>query len=276
MQGPISTPFGDNATQQINTDLGLTKPKDVYQFQLGGDQGNSNAFNADKDSAQFQNNAYNARVAAAPGTDYSGGDRYVAQGLIARGGQNDALGMLRSQANGTGPSAATMQGQMGTNQGIASQIGAVAGVHPGSASAAQGIYGQGQGALTNNIAQANAAKSAEMAQGQNSMFGGYQQQRGQDLSAMGQQDARSQYLTNLQMQQQGLNQNGSLAWEGMNQGARGMQLSAAEQQAALNQAHWIQQMKLDENATQNQTKAAMGGVGMVASTAAQAAKGSGA
>lgn len=226
-----------------------------------------------KDYNTYLANALDARKTDAPATDYSQGNQYVAQGLADRSGQADALSKLRMQATGNGPSAATLQAQQATNQNIAAQLGGIAGVAPGhSATAVQNAAGIGSTALSANIGQANAARSAELSAGQAGYLGGSQNMRAGDLSQAKALDTRSKYLSDLAMQQHQLNQQSSLAWEGLGQEALNDQLKGDVAAQQANVQRWQSKAKEDQanrdmwgriGAGAAQTAAVIGGAALI-------------
>ncbi len=206
---------------------------------------------AEQEAARYGNMGIAAMGRGAPTTDYTQGDAAAAQGLGARSGQGDALGMIRQRAMGGGASAATLGMNQGNDQAAQGQLAMMAGARPGSAVAGQQAAGQGSMSQVANIGQAGQMRSGEISGAQQGMLGGYADMRGGDINAMKMQDARSQHMANMIMGQRGLNQQAGLNYEGMRMGAQQAQLGANEYARQSMQRHIDAQRAMDQAAAQH-------------------------
>ncbi len=242
---------------------------DVY-----GDVGPSGA---EEDVARYRNLADAAGSRQGPQSDYSAGNFQAAQGVASRQGQAGALALMRQQATGQAPSAASMSMFQGNDQSTQGQLAAMAGARPGSAVAGQQAAGLASMQQTQNIGHAGAARANEISGAQGGLFGGYQDMRNSDLGAMRMQDARSQHMANVIMQQRGMNQQQRMGLEGMGLGVENAQMDAYAEAQAEAQRRRTQQGNLNQQSAQNAdnmqdfivgstSKAASGGLSGYAST----------
>ncbi len=215
---------------------------------------------AEEDTARYRNMADAAGARQGPATDYAAGNAMAAQGDASRAGQMGALGLMRQQATGAAPSAAGMGMAQANDQTAQGQLAAMAGARPGSTMAGQQAAGQGSAQMSGNVGHFGAARAGEISGAQQGLFGGYHDMRGSDLGAMRMQDARSQHMANVVMQQRGLNQSQRMGFEGMGLGVENAQMDAHAQQEANAQRRRTQQGNIDLASRDNADKVADWGI----------------
>ncbi len=192
----------------------------------------------------------------APTTNYTPGDAYAAQGLQSRAGQAGALAMIHDQATGNGPSAANLSMARNNSQATGGALAAMAGAHPGSAVAGQQAAGNASVQQASNIGQAGHMRSGEISGAQGALMSGFHDMRNGDLGAMRAQDARSQHMANVVLQQRGMNQNQRLGFENMGMDVRNAQLNAGIYARMAAQRRRTQQGNLDVQSQANASKVA--------------------
>lgn len=104
----------------------------------------------------------------------------------ARGSQQDALGMMRSAAQGNAPSRAEMLGQNLIGQSLQAQLGGAASARGGALGQAAAMQQAQQGAAAfqqQGLNQLSGLRAQEMADARNAYMSGSTGMRGQDLSA---------------------------------------------------------------------------------------------
>lgn len=229
----------------------------TVNFQYGGVPG----------AATVEENRYNglsnqAANQAAPTTDFSGGTTFANAADQSRGGATDALSLMRQRAMGDHSASDAMARQANTNAVgqqnalINSGRGAA-----GLAGAGQRMAASGAGMTANNENNMRVNNAQDTALAQNQLAQGYGALRSTDAQAQAQQDARSQYLSNVQEQQNAMNQRGALGYAGLNMGVQGQQLQADEASAQQNLGTWTAQSNTDAQSQQGVTNAAYGVAG---------------
>ncbi len=200
-----------------------------------GDMGNpafqwrGDPHGAENDVNRYQGMGAQWANQAAPTTDFSGGDRYMGMGDQARGSQMDALGMQRSAAMGLTPSVAEMQQRQGIDAAMAGQASLAASARGASGLAQAGYNAAGNASQlqSQGAYQGSMLRAGEMANARNAYMQGASGMRGQDYQGAGMMDQRSQYLSDLQMRQRSLGQQGQLAYEGMGYNVNSAQMGAS-------------------------------------------------
>lgn len=127
--------------------------------------------------------------------NHTGIDEARANELQSYQQQQEALGMMRAQAMGEGPSLASLQGQAGQDQAVTAMMGA--GAHGGLASA----YQQGLGNQAAN--QAAGARAQEIQQAQGAWGQGADAMRGMSLQGQQQALQNAYQASQLNLSQQG-------------------------------------------------------------------------
>lgn len=258
-----SSPAPDPASDPNSPANRLAAQTKDNDFSYGGDNGGERTFQNGK-WVQGPNGAQQAIARdqgmgqkwadmQAPTTDYT-------QGNQSRGSQQDALSMMRSAANGNAPSAAETMMRQGNDQAVANSLAMAAGARGqgAMAGAQQSAMGNASAMSTTNVNNMGAMRAGEMANARGqygSMASGL---RGQD-------DARSQYGSNLAMQQRALGQQGQLGFEQLGSHVADAQLGARMAHQGGDEAHWMAQMKTDQASTDRNVNAYMGGINAVAS-----------
>lgn len=178
----------------------------------------------------YGNLARDASGQRAPMMDTSRGDAVSQNAGQARYFQNNAIDMLRRDANGQVPSAADAQFHQNLNQSMLANMSlanSARGGGAGMAAAQQGAQmqnAQAMGASNQQTAMMRAQEHAAAMQGYSTAAG---QMRGQDLSQQGIDYGNSQFGASLQAQQNALNQQGALGYLGLGQSDINNQRGAA-------------------------------------------------
>ncbi len=227
---------------------------------------------AAEETARYRTLAGAAASRQTPDTNYAPGNVYAQQGLQSRAGQAGALAMMRQQATGAAPSAANLSMMRNNDASTGSALAAMAGARPGAV-AGQQAAGNASVQQSHNIGQSNNARAAEISGAQEGLLGGFNNMRQGDISGMQAQDARSQHMANLVMQQRGMNMNQQLGFESMGMDARNAQLNAGIYARMAAQRRRTHQGNLDVQSQANASKVADQAASAISSMAAAGAGG---
>ncbi len=222
---------------------------------------------ANTGSAADEANRYRTLAGAAasrqtPDTNYAPGNVYAQQGLQSREGQAGALAMMRQQATGAAPSAANLSMNRNNDAVTGNALAAMAGSRPGAV-AGQQAAGNLSVQQAHNIGQSGNARAGEISGAQAGLLGGFQDMRQGDISGMQAQDARSQHMANLVLQQRGMDQAQQLGFEGMGMDVRNAQMNAGVYARMAAQRRRTHQGNLDvtsQGNANNTANAAVSGV----------------
>lgn len=235
VMGGGGEPGDDDAAQQKIWDADAAAKRD-RDFQWGGREGGAQA-----DSDRLRLLAANANNQPWTKTDYGLGDQ-------SRGSQLDALQMMQGAAMGNAPSQAAIMMRQGNDQAVANQMGMAAGARgpAAMAMAQQQAMGNASNMSTNNMNNMGALRAQEMAQARGAYMGGASGMRGQD-------DSRSQFGSDLELRRRALQQQGSLAYEGMSMGVNQAQLGARGAQQGASDAAFANSQRINQQSRANDT-----------------------
>ncbi len=217
---------------------------------------------AASEANRYQTLADSAMRRTGPTTDYTAGNAAANQARDSRAGQTAVLSMIQNRAAGGGPSAAALGMNTANDQVAQSQLAGIAGMRPGG-NATQQAVGSGSGAYGNILANAGAARSAEISGAQGSQFGGFHAMQGGDITEQKMQDARTQHMANMIMGQRQLNQAAGLNFSNMNLDTQNAQMNANIYARMAAQRHRTAQGNMDMASAGNASKTASGAVGMI-------------
>ena len=210
-----------------------------------------------------------------PGNDYGQANGYAGMGDQARGSQTDALGMLRTAATGSMPSAAEIQMRQGNDQAMANSLGLAAGARGAAsmAGATQQAMGNNSAMATNNINNMGSLRANEMANARNAYMGGATGMRGQDLGFYGQASNNAQANGQLGLGYRQLGLQGQLGFEGMGYNVNRDQYAGQQALYGANDANFNAQQQRNNqsqaNANQNYDTAISGAANIIAAKAGQ-------
>jgi len=179
---------------------------------------------AEADLGRYRGYADLTRQRSGIYADYANANAQRANGLAARGSQQDALGLYRNAALGIGPSAAQSQLQMGVDRGIQGAMSIGNSARGGALGLAQGrlaAMGAGANGIAQSAAHATSLRNQEMQQGMAGYAGLGSQMRGQDMQGQGADAQMAQQQASLGLQSRGQNDATGLAYEGLGQGVVG-------------------------------------------------------
>ncbi len=184
---------------------------------------------------------------AAPQANYDVANHYSGMGDQARDSQGNALGMMQSAAQGNQPSAAAIQMQQGNDAAVANQMSMAAGARGAGAMAGaqQQAMGNASQMSTQNQNNMGALRAQEMASARGAYGNMATGMRSGDLAAQGAAANQSQFQSQMQGQQNALNQQGQMGYEQMGYNVNNAQLGARMGYQGFNQDQWKAQAGMD-------------------------------
>lgn len=191
----------------------------------------TNAGGRQADVSRFQNMAQAAQARQAYQNNFGGADVYLRAAEQSRGGELDALGMMRNRALGLGQTPAEQLQRQAMMQGMNEQQSAALSARGGSLAQAAALRSAqaNQGAtMQQGNAQIQALRADDMARAREAYMQGAGQVRAGDYQAMGLGQERMAMDQQAALAQRQLNQQAALWGEG-----QAYDINRASQQAAL-------------------------------------------
>jgi hypothetical protein len=226
-------------------------------------EGNPIYTGAQTDIDRYRQMGAQAGANRAPQINYGQANQFLGMGQYARNQQTEALRLQQQAAMGNAPSVAQAQMQQGLGQALNQGQALAAGARgAGAMGIAQANAAQGAAGLqAQTVGNAAALRAQEMAQARGDYMAGASGIRAQDYGAAGMTGGWAQNQAALQEQQNALNQQGQLAYEGMGQRVGEDQLNAGLQHEGMGLGQWQTQVGLDKAATDREQQVIGGGVG---------------